>query len=360
MKAIENKSTEKIYSKNLKLPNIDEKINIAVIGCGHWGPNHIRVFNSLSASKVIMAVDKDKKRLNLIRKTYPDVFYETDYKKALNNDDIDAVVVATPTSTHFKIVLEAIESGKHVLCEKPLCISKKEVEILDNISEKNNIILAVGYVFLFNNGILKLKELIRKKHLGTINYISMVRTNLGPIRSDVNVVHDLISHDISILNFLFETLPEYVLAAGGSFLQQSIEDIAFVSLFYSNGYIVNIRASWLDPCKVRQITVVGNKKMAVWDDLNHLGPITIYDKGVIREPYYTEYAEFIRLCIRDGDIKIPKIPFKEPLKSQNEYFLSCIRQNIKPINDVKFEEKVIKVIEAINESIKSNKKVDLR
>lgn len=337
-----------------------DKINITVIGCGHWGPNHIRLFNSLLESKVVMAADVDAKRLKLIQQMYPDVICETDYKKALNNHDINAVIIAVPTSMHFKIVHEALQSGKHVLSEKPLCTNKREVVILDKLSKKNKLILAVGYVFLFNKGIQKLKGMIQEKNFGNIHYVTMVRTNLGPIRSDVNVVYDLISHDISILQFLFETMPEYVIAVGGSFLQKDIEDVAFATLVYPDGFVVNIRVSWLDPCKVRQITVVGNKKMAVWDDLNHLGPITIYDKGVIQEPFYKDYAEFIRLGIRDGDIQIPKISFSEPLRSQNEYFLSCVRQNIRPINDVIFEMKVVKIIEAINKSIKSKKKVDIK
>ena len=329
-----------------------DKIGIAIIGCGHWGPNHIRIFNSLPDCEVLMVSDVDTKRLKVIEQMYPSIACTNDYKKTLHNDDINAIIVATPASMHYKIVCEALRLNKHVLCEKPLCTTYKESEAVYKIAKDNNVILAVGYVFLFNNGILKLKELISKKYLGNLHYLSIVRTNLGPIRSDVNVVFDLVSHDISILNFLFGTLPEYVLAVGGSYLQSGIEDVAFISLVYPSGLIANIRASWLDPHKVRRITVVGDKKMATWNDLDPLGAVTIYEKGVIKEPFYTDYAEFIRISIRDGDITIPKIEFAEPLKNQNQHFISAIKQNKKPINDAGLDADVIMVIEAINKSIK--------
>lgn len=333
-------------------------VNVAVIGCGHWGPNHIRTLNFLPDSNVVMVVDTDTKRVNVIKQLYPGIICETDYKKALSNKNIDAVVIATPTSTHYKIAYDALKSGKHVLCEKPLCTTVKEVEDLGKLAEDNNIILAVGYVFLFNNGILKLKELVQGGYLGSLHYISIARTNLGPIRTDVNVVYDLMTHDISILNFLLEKKPKSVSGIGGAFLRNDIEDVAFVSLIYPKSIIVNIRASWLDPRKVRQITVVGDKKMALWDDLEQLGAITIYDKGVTQEPFYNDYAEFIRL--REGDITIPKIPFSEPLKNQDQCFILNIKQNKKPINDAKFEIGVIKVIEAINKGIKNGKTISIK
>lgn len=335
----------------------DDIVNVAVIGCGHWGPNHIRVFNFLPDSRVVIVIDSDSRRLKYIQQLYPDIICETDYKNALNNKAVDACVIATPTSTHYKIVYDALQAGKHVLCEKPLCTSVKEVEELDKLAEVNNLILAVGYVFLFNNGIIRLKELIQEGEFGTIYYITIVRTNLGPIRTDVSVVYDLMTHDISILNFLLETQPKSVIGIGRSFLKQDIDDIAFVALTYSDGILANLRASWLDPHKVRQIIVVGDKKMALWDDLDQIGAIKVYDKGVIQPPSYSDYAEFIRL--RDGDITIPKIPFSEPLKNQNQHFIACIKQNKKPINDTKFEFKVIKIIEAINQSIKKEVRVVL-
>lgn len=336
----------------------NKKVNIAVIGCGHWGPNHIRTFNFLPDSDVVMVVDSDIEKANSIKKLYPHVVCESDYHKALNSSEIDAVVVATPTGTHYKIVHDALQAGKHVLCEKPLCTSLKEVEALGKLAEDKKLVLAIGYVFLFNSGIAKLKELVGSGSLGSLHYISISRTNLGPIRSDVNVVYDLMTHDISILNFVTEKNPVRVTGVGGSFIKPGIEDVAFVTLEYSDGLIVSMRASWLDPHKVRQITVVGNKKMALWDDLGQAGAITVYDKGVVQQPFYTDFAEFIRL--RDGDITIPKIPFSEPLKIQDQYFISTVKQSKNPINDAALEINVIRVIEAINESIKSGKSVSLQ
>jgi predicted dehydrogenase len=331
------------------MPDSIGKLNIAVIGCGHWGPNHVRIFNFFPQSDVVMAIDSDVEKVNSIKKLYPHITCESDYRNALSNDNVDAVVVSTPTSTHYPIVSDALRAGKHVLCEKPLCTTVKETEDLGRLAEDNNLTLAVGYVFLFNNGIIKLKELIQNGDLGSLYYMSIARTNLGPIRTDVNVVYDLITHDISILNFLLESRPDSVSAVGGAFLNRNVEDVAFVTLAYPDGLVVNLRASWLDPHKVRQITVVGDKTMALWDDLEPLGAIKIYNKGVVQPPSYTDFAEYIHL--REGDITIPKIPFSEPLKNQNQHFLSNITQKEKPVNDANFEIDVIRVIESVNKSI---------
>ncbi|MBI4843170.1 MAG: Gfo/Idh/MocA family oxidoreductase [Nitrospirae bacterium] len=332
-------------------------MKIAVIGCGHWGPNHIRTFNFLPDSYVSVVVDSDIEKANSIKRLYPHVAVDSDYRNLLKDKSIDAAVVATPTSTHYRIVRDLLESGKHVLCEKPLCTELAEAEELGRIAGEKGLILAVGYVFLFNNGISKLKELIESGALGALHYISISRTNLGPIRTDVNVVYDLMTHDLSILHHITGKSPLRVTGVGGSYLKKGIEDVAFVTLEYGDGLIVSIRASWLDPHKVRQITVVGNKKMALWDDLDQTGAITIYDKGVMQQPSYTDFAEFIRL--RDGDITIPKIPFAEPLKNQDQYFISMVRQKKSPVNNAAFECNVLRVIQAVNESIKTGRSVSI-
>jgi predicted dehydrogenase len=328
-------------------------INIGVIGCGHWGPNHIRNFTNLQNSKVIAVSDLDQNRLNNIKTQYPGIVVEKDYKNLLKNDNIDAVVISTPTKSHYKIAKDSLNQGKHVLCEKPLCFTVKEATKLVELSKSNKLILMVGHVFLFNNGIKEIKNLIVKKNLGNIYYISAIRTNLGPIRNDVNSVYDLASHDISIFNFLFDSLPIEVSAVGMCCLQTNIEDVTFISLKYPKNILANIRVSWLDPKKVRQITVVGNKKMVSWDDLSLTGPITIYDKGVIKEPYYIDYGEF-QLITHEGDAFIPKIKKEEPLQAQARYFLECIENNKIKISNGKFGLDVVKVVDCINISIKYN------
>jgi len=329
------------------------KVRVAVIGCGHWGPNHIRVFNSLPQSKTVMAVDSDSKRISSLQQLHPDLLFESDYRVAISDPQIDAIVVATPARSHYNIVREALENGKHVLCEKPLCVSSEESLALADLAKQKQRVLAVGYVFLFNAGIRKLGELVHSGELGEILYVSVSRTNLGPIRSDVNVVFDLTTHDISILNYLLRQYPQQVSATAGSYLRKNTHDVAFINLQYKDQLIANITASWLDPRKIRQITVVGDKKMALWDDLNMSGPVTVFDKSVIKEPQYTDYSEFLRLSIQDRDTVIPKVNLGEPLKVQNQSFLDNIINNTAPFNDAMLDYHVIRILEQINRSIES-------
>ena len=325
-------------------------INIGIIGCGHWGPNHIRSFSYLPNSTIVAAADMDNHRLQYIAEQYPHLSTHKDYKEILENPNVEAVVISTPTHTHYEITKKALQAGKHILCEKPLCKSVEEGEELVSLAKTSRLVLMVGHIFLFNPGIIKLKELLKFNDLGRIYYLTAIRTNLGPVRNDVNTVYDLASHDISIFNFLLDSIPTEVSAIGASFLQKPIEDITFISLKYPGDILVNIRASWLDPKKVRQITIVGDKKMATWDDLAEMGPVVVYDKGVIREPYYNDYGEF-QLLAREGDIAIPKIKMEEPLKAQNKYFLSCIEDRAVPISDGTCGVNVVKVIIAITNSI---------
>jgi predicted dehydrogenase len=324
--------------------------NIAVIGCGHWGPNHIRVFSFLRDSSVIAVADPDISRRSYIAEQYPNISLHEEYHHILENPDIDAVIVATPTHTHYEIVKTSLQAGKHVLCEKPLCESVQEGEKLVDLAQKQDRVLMVGHIFLFNPGIIKLKELMTSDNLGKVHYLSATRTNLGPIRTDVNVVYDLATHDISIFNFLLDSIPLEVSAVGASFLQKTIQDVAFITLSYPGNIVANIRASWLDPKKVRQLTVVGDKKMATWNDLAKIGPVIIYDKGVIKEPYYDDFGEF-QLLAREGDITIPKIKMGEPLQSQNAYFLSCLEKGACPLSDGKIGVDVVKVLSAIAQSL---------
>lgn len=326
---------------------------IGVIGCGHWGPNHIRVFSQLRESRVVACADLDQKRLDAVRELHPQVEPFKDYRIMLRNAELDAVVVAAPTRTHHSIVKDALEAGKHVLCEKPLCVELRQAEEVVGLAQTKGLILMVGHVFLYNSGIVKLKELVRFRDTGQIYYMRALRTNLGPIRQDVNSVSDLATHDISIFNFLLDAVPESVSAVGGTFLQEKIEDVAFISLRYPANILANIQVSWIDPKKLREIVVVGDKKMIVWDELASPGPIQIYDKGVAREPYYDDYGQF-HLLAREGDITIPKVKLEEPLKAQNRYFLNCLEEGRIKMNDGKFAVDVVRVLEAIAGSLRNN------
>lgn len=339
-----------IFSSKELIPNL--MIKIGVIGCGHWGPNHIRVFSALRDSLVEEVADPDKNRLQYITEQYSHINAHENYKKVLENSDIEAVVISTPTQTHYEVVKNSLKAGKHVLCEKPLCMNVQEGEELIALAKEHEKIFMIGHIFLFNPGIVKLKELLKGNALGKLYYLSATRTNLGPIRQDVNVVYDLATHDISICNFLLDSVPFEVSAVGVCFLQKSLQDVSFISLKYPDNIIANIRVSWLDPKKVRQITIVGDKKMATWDDLAEVGPVMIHDKGILKEPYYQNYGEF-QLLAREGDIMIPKVKMEEPLQVQNRYFLSCLKQNTIPISDGRTGVNVVRVLSAITESIDS-------
>ena len=328
-------------------------VKLAVVGCGHWGPNHIRNFRALNGVNVTWAVDKDPARRKYVSSLYDHINTTDSVEEMLADKSVTAVIVATPTGTHFDVCMKAIEAGKHVLCEKPLATTSLECERLISAAAEHNVVLMVGHVFLFNGGILKLKELNSFNDLGRLYYASAVRTNLGPIRDDVNASVDLASHDISIFNFLFGSAPISASACGHSYLKQGIEDVVFITLTYPNEMIAGIEVSWLNPQKVRRITLVGDKKMVTWDDLSSSGAITIYDKGVIREPYYDSYGEF-HLLAREGDVTIPKLQVEEPLKRQARFFIDSLAKKDASVCSGERGWEVVRTLEAINESMQKN------
>ena len=329
-------------------------IKVAVIGCGRWGPNHVRSFNSLSGSRVDAVADLDEGRLKHMRDMYPELRCEQDYQLLLRDPNIDAVVVATPVGTHYEIVRAAILEGKHVLCEKPLCKSSTRGQELVDLARAEKRSLVVGHVFLFNPGIIKLKELVSTGQLGSIRYLSASRTNLGVFQRDVDVSYDLCSHDISIFNWLLDSEPEFVSAVGSSFVQPEIADVVFVSMRYPGNTLANMHASWLDPKKVRQMTVVGGQQMATWDDMDLTTPVAIYDRGASADNSYEDYGEFLRLSMWDRDVRLPKVHFDEPLKVQGTAFLETIQDGHLNPSDGEFGLSVVKILEAISISMEQD------
>jgi predicted dehydrogenase len=327
-------------------------IKVSVIGCGHWGPNHIRVFSQLRDSQVVACADADSRRLNAMGELYPEVQLFADYRDMLTKSNAEAVIVATPTRTHYQVVKDALNAGKHVLCEKPLCLASDQAQELVDLAASKKLVLMTGHVFLFNGGVVKLQQLIQAGEPGRICYLRAQRTNLGPVRRDVNSIFDLATHDISIFNWLLGAQPESVSAIGAHYLQADIEDVASITLRYPNSVLAHVFVSWLDPKKVREIVVVGDRKMVIWDDLASAGPITIYDKGVDRGQEYADFGQF-QLLLREGDITIPSIKLEEPLKAQNRFFLQCIRDGRMPMNDGQFTVGIVKVLEAIDRSLKA-------
>ena len=327
-------------------------VNVGIIGCGHWGPNHIRIFSHLANSKALMCADLDENRLKSLRETFLNIQTTTNYKDILENSEIDAICIAAPTKLHFSIAKEALEHDKHVLCEKPLTLNPEESAELRDLAIQKNKVLMVGHVFVFNAGIMKLKEYMQSGEMGDIHYAYAARTNLGPFRYDVNALWDLAPHDVSIYNYLFDSCPINVSARGQKSLGTALEDLAFVTLEYPNNIMANIHVSWLDPKKVRKITIVGDKKMVEWDDLDTVGPIKLYDKHVEKtSTYYETYGEF-QLLSREGGISIPKVGFNEPLKAQGQYFIDCIENNTPPdLADAQKGLDVVKTLCAIQESM---------
>jgi predicted dehydrogenase len=330
------------------------KWRIGVIGCGAWGPNHVRNFSALPNVEVVGVADLRQDKLARVAAIVPGVAAFQSAAEMMAVAKPDAVVVSTPTKTHHEVVKEALLAGKHVLCEKPLCNTVADADTLVRLAAEKKRILMVGHVFLFNRGILKLKELIQADELGRIYYLFARRTNLGPIRSDVNAVLDLASHDVSIYNHLLGALPLEVSAVGKSFLQPGIEDLSVITLQYPNNVVASIHVSWLDPKKVREITVVGDKRMAIWDDLSTLGPIMLFDKGVVsKRQEYADFGEF-QLLAREGDVTVPRVPAEEPLRQQSRAFVEALDTPEKLQSDGRVGADVVRVLAAINESMANN------
>jgi predicted dehydrogenase len=254
-------------------------------------------------------------------------------------------------SAHDAVVAQALECGKHVLCEKPLCADVAAARRLVALAERCGRVLMVGNVFLFNAGILKLKELLDNGEIGELHYLTAVRTNLGPIRSDVNAAFDLATHDIAIFNWLLGSLPIEVTATGAAFVQPGIEDVVFITLRYPGGILANIHASWLSPRKVRQITLVGSRRMATWDDLELVTPVAVFDKGATAQQEYGDYGQFLRLSMWDGDVRLPKIVADEPLKVQNRAFLAAVRSGRAERSDGAFSLGVVQTLDAVRRSL---------
>ena len=329
-------------------------ITVNCIGLGHWGPNLVHCFNSNERSALGMVCDLSEARLAMIRKRVSDsVRTSTDPMATAVDPAANAVVIATPTQTHFELAKAALKAGKHVLVEKPLAGSAAEAEELVELARRHDRLLAVGHVFLFNNGIRAVKRLIDDGALGRVLYIFSARTNLGPIRSDCNALWDLGAHDLSIFNYWLDGDPERVTACGTTCLRPEVEDIVVANFFYPDNVQASVLASWLSPQKVREITVVGERQMVVWNDMEIDEPIRIYQKSVDveREPGYADNFSAHRMLVRTGDVIIPKIEAASPLDVQCQHFLDCIDGKCDPVNDGRVGLRVVRALEAAENSM---------
>ncbi len=329
-------------------------LKVAVVGCGVWGMNYLRVFSELPNSIVIGACDQSGDRLSLVHKRFPSVHLSSELQDILYDPGIEAVVVSTPATTHYEIAKECLLRGKHVLVEKPITTKVEEGEELIGLAEEKGLVLMVGHTFLFNPGIHKIKECIAQKDFGRIYYLHATRTNLGPIRHDVNAIWDLAPHDVSIMGYLLDQKPQWVSAIGARLLGNSREDVGFVTLGYPDAVIGNIHVSWIDPNKVREVVVVGSRKRIVFDDLNNVERIRIFEKGVSLLPMDADSFGEFRLQVRDGDIISPKVETSEPLKNQCQHFLDCIEEAKRPFSNGQNGLEVVRVMVAIDQSLQKN------
>jgi predicted dehydrogenase len=329
----------------------DGRVTMGVIGCGYWGPNLARNFNQLPNSGVKYCCDLEEQRLTHMKALYPNVQTTVRYQDLIEDPEVNAIAIATPVSTHYPLAKACLEGGKHVLVEKPLTGRISEAEDLVETADKKGLVLFTGHTFVYNAAVLKMKELIEAKELGETFYVSSVRVNLGLFQEDINVIWDLAPHDISIMNFLFGCDPVTVCTYAKSYIRKGIEDVAFLVLQYPGNIIAHIHVSWLDPCKIRRTTLVGSKKMLVYDDTSTLEKIRVYDKGVSIQPHYDTFGEF-QLAYRFGDIIVPKINDVEPLKAECGHFVDCIRNGDAPRSGGRAGLSVVKVVERACESAK--------
>lgn len=335
-------------------------MKIAVIGCGYWGPNLVRNFSQLTKVDEIYCCDLDSNRLDRVKNLIPAVNPILDYKQLLKMPDLDGVVIATPVNSHFPLAKEFLEQGKHVLVEKPLAHSVESSLELIKAAKDNQRLLMVGHTFEYTAAVNKIKEIVENGELGKILYVSATRVNLGLFQNDINVVWDLAPHDISIILYVLGEFPISVNCQGQAHFKSGIEDVAITTLNFKTGLVAFIHNSWLDPKKIRKITIVGTRKMLVYDDIEPQEKIKIYNKGLEIPPYYDTFAEF-HFSYRSGDTYSPRIDEYEPLRKECDIFLECIKREICPPTDGYNGLRVVAILEASSKSLKqAGRKVSLR
>ena len=328
-------------------------VKLGLIGCGAWGKNLLRNFANLPGCALLSCCDENPKEIQKLSPSYPGIKFTQDPREIIENTNLDAVVIVTPPASHFRLCKAAIMADKDVFVEKPLVLDTKEGEELVELAEKKKKILMVGHIMEYHAATLKLKEYIDKGELGRVYYLYSSRVNLGKVRDIENALWSFAPHDISMILFLLEKEPVSVTATGQCYLQKDkgIEDVVFMNMRFDDGTMAHVHVSWLDPHKERRLTVVGDKKMAVFDDARSAEKIWIYDKGVETKQDYSTYGEY--LSLRFGDVVIPNIPATEPLRVECQHFIECVKSRKAPRSDGRDGLRVSKVLDAAQRSLKS-------
>lgn len=326
-----------------------QPLRLGVIGCGYWGPNLIRNFVELPEVDVVAVADLSDARLQHMRSRYPSIQTTEDYH-AFFEMGLDAAVVATPPATHFCVANECLAHGLHTFVEKPLALNSADSQALVDKAEERGLVLMVGHTFEYNPAVRALKKIIESGELGKIYSIDSVRASLGLFQADLNVLWDLAPHDVSILRYLLNADPVRVSAQGAAHVFKNKHDLVYLTLLFPNDVLAHVQVSWLHPSKVRRITVVGSRKMVVYDDVETIEKIKIYDKGVDTLPYTNSYGEF-QCSYRYGDVLIPNIHFYEPLRVECEHFYNCIANHCEPQSSGWVGHKVVQVLETAQRSL---------
>lgn len=327
-------------------------VEVAVVGVGGWGKNLARNYSQIPEANLRYICDRDQKKLDASRKQYPGTKLTTEFSDLLNDPELNAVVIATTGPGHYPLAKQALEAGKDVYVEKPFTLEVKHAEELIKIADERKRILMVGHLLEYHPVVVRLKDMIKNGELGQVYYIYSQRLNLGTVRSDENALWNFAPHDISVMLYMLGMEPTDVSARGQCYLQKDVEDVVFLSLNFGNKMMAHIQVSWLDPHKVRKMTVVGSRKMAVFDDLESSEKLRIYDKGAQISTDYDSFAEYVGL--RFGDIHMPYIKVSEPLRLECSHFLECVKTRRQPVSDGRDGLRVVKVLDAAQRSLKAN------
>ena len=328
-------------------------IRVGVLGCGYWGPLLIRNFRSLPDCRLKVVCDLDIARLKHACALYSDLEGVTSPERVIKRSDLEAVVIATPVKSHYALAKASLLAGKHTFIEKPMATSTAECEELIDIARRKGLILMVDHTFLYSAPVRKIAEIVQAGDLGEIRYINSRRLNLGLFQKDINVAWDLAPHDISIILYILSEFPIAINCQGNAHVSPGVEDVINMSLFFPHKRFATIQSSWLEPRKIREMTIVGSQRMIVYDDLQTREKIRIYDVRVVRPPHYDTFAEF-HYSYHYGDSYIPHLQQEEPLNLACRHFIDCIETNSHPITGGRHGLEMIRVLEGASASLKMN------
>ncbi len=326
-------------------------INIGVIGYGYWGPNLVRNFSEISGARVKTVSDLKLELLEKVKTRYPTIHVTTNCQDIFTDPEIDAVVIATPVSTHFDLAVAALQAGKHVMLEKPMALTTQQAHQLINEAARYNLILMVDHTFVYTGAVRKMRDLVASNALGEIYYYDSVRVNLGIFQHDVNVLWDLAVHDLAIMDYVLDSKPYAVSATGMSHIAGEVENIAYLTLFFTSNIIAHIHVNWLAPVKVRRTMLGGSQKMICYDDLEPSEKIKVYDKGITVNGSPENVYQML-VGYRTGDIWSPKLDMTEALQTEALHFIHCIQSGDRPITDGEAGLRIVRILEAATQSIK--------